>query len=108
MPGGFGDEFLYTANLLEEVPSQLEREFISEVRIEGNRRVETEAMMLELESAPGEMLSRRNVAQDIRRLWAMGKFEDIRVETERVGTGVALVYIVKERPTVRKIIVEGN
>jgi outer membrane protein insertion porin family len=102
-----GDEFMFM-HLLEEVPTQLEREFIAEVRIEGNRRVETEAMMLELESAPGEQLSRRNVAQDIRRLWAMGKFEDIRIEVERVTTGVVLVYIVKERPTVRKIIVEGN
>ena len=65
-------------------------------------------MLLELESAPGELLSRRNLAQDIRRLWAMGNFEDIRVEVERVASGVVLAYIVKERPTVRKIIVEGN
>jgi outer membrane protein insertion porin family len=107
LPGVIGDDFLVTRSL-EEVPEQLERENIAEVRIEGNRRVETEAMLLELESAPGEMLSRRNLAQDIRRLWAMGKFEDIRVEVERVSTGLVLVYIVKERPTVRKIIVEGN
>ena len=37
---------------------------IAEVRIEGNRRVETEAMMLELESGVGEFVSARNLAQE--------------------------------------------
>jgi outer membrane protein assembly factor BamA len=39
-------------------------------------------MLLELESGVGELVSARNLASDIRRLWAMGKFEDIRVQGE--------------------------
>jgi outer membrane protein insertion porin family len=38
----------------------------------------------------------------------MGKFEDIRVQGEAAVDGVILTYVVKERPTVRKIVVEGN
>ena len=106
--GAIGDEMMFRMLYLAEVPQEVYGQPIAEVRIEGNRRVETEAMMLELESGVGEFVSARNLAQDIRRLWAMGKFEDIRVEGETGPGGVVLTYIVKERPTVRKIIVEGN
>jgi outer membrane protein insertion porin family len=108
MPTGVGDDVLFRMLYLAEVPEEVYGQRIADVRIEGNRRVETEAMMLELESGVDEVVSARNLATDIRRLWAMGKFEDIRVEGELTGNGVILTYIVKERPTVRKIIVEGN
>ena len=103
-----GDDMMYRMLYLAEVPTALFGQPISEIRVEGNRRVETEAMLLELESGVGELVSTRNLASDIRRLWAMGKFEDIRVQGEASVDGVILTYVVKERPTVRKIVVEGN
>lgn len=103
-----GDDMMFRMLYLAEVPQEVYGQPIAEVRVEGNRRVETEAMMLELESGVGELVSARNLAQDIRRLWAMGKFEDVRIEGEVGPGGVTLTYIVKERPTVRKIVVEGN
>jgi outer membrane protein assembly factor BamA len=103
-----GDDLMFRMLYLAEVPAGLFGQPISEIRVEGNRRVETEAMMLELESGVGELVSARNLASDIRRLWAMGKFEDIRVQGEAAPEGVILTYLVKERPTVRKIVVEGN
>ncbi len=102
------DDMLFRALYLEEVPEDLFGQRIAEIRIEGNRRVETEAMLLELESHIDALLSSRNLAMDIRRLWAMGKFDDIRVVGEPSPRGVIVTYIVAERPTVRKIIVEGN
>ena len=81
---------------------------IVEVRFEGNRRVESEAMLLELDSNVGELVSQRKLASDLKRLWALGYFEDVRVEGELLARGVVLTYVVVERPSVRKIIVEGN
>jgi outer membrane protein insertion porin family len=106
--GAIGDEMMFRMLYLAEVPQDVYGQPIAEIRIEGNRRVEAEAMMLELESGVGELVSARNLAQDIRRLWSMGKFEDVRIEGATSPAGVILTYIVKERPTVRKIIVEGN
>jgi outer membrane protein insertion porin family len=103
-----GDDLMFRMLYLAEVPEEVYGQPIADIRVEGNRRVETEAMLLELESGVGELVSTRNLAADIRRLWAMGKFEDVRVEGELTGAGVVLTYIVKERPTVRKIIIEGN
>lgn len=81
---------------------------IVEVRFEGNRRVESEAMLLELDSNVGELVSQRKLATDLKRLWALGYFEDVAVEGELLSRGVVLTYVVTERPSVRKIVIEGN
>lgn len=103
----FADAMFFRA-VLAEVPTELYGQPIVDIRFEGNRRVESEAMLLELESGVGELVSARNIASDIKRLWGLGKFDDIRVSGELGPAGVVLVYTVKERPTIRKIVVEGN
>ena len=65
-------------------------------------------MMLELDSNVGELVASRKLANDLRRLWGLGYFEDVRVEGELTDRGVVLTYLVTERPSVRKIIIEGN
>ncbi len=93
---------------LAEVPPEIYGQPIAEIRFEGNRRVETEAMLLELDSSVGELCQARKLAADLKRLWGLGYFEDIAVEGELTAGGVVLTYVLRERPTIRKIIVEGN
>ncbi|MCH9687656.1 MAG: outer membrane protein assembly factor BamA [Deltaproteobacteria bacterium] len=93
---------------MAQVPSEIFGQPIVEIRFEGNRRVESEAMLLELESSVGELVTRGKLGTDLRRLWSLGYFEDVRVEGELTSRGVLLTYLVTERPTVRKIVVEGN
>ncbi|MCY0990178.1 outer membrane protein assembly factor BamA [Nannocystis sp. ILAH1] len=102
-----GSEFFFRA-AAAGVPQELYGQPIVDIRFEGNRRVESEAMMLELESHIEAVVNPRNLATDIKRLWGLGKFDDIRVEGELTPSGVVLTYVVKERPTIRKIVVEGN
>lgn len=101
-------EAMQRAILLAEVPGDVYGQPIAEIRFEGNRRVESEAMLLELESAAGELVNGNALAVDVRRLWAMGKFSDVTVSGALAPNGVVLTYTVKERPTIRKIIVQGN
>jgi outer membrane protein insertion porin family len=102
-----GNEFFFRA-AAAGVPQELYGQPIVDIRFEGNRRVESEAMLLELESHIDAVVNPRNLATDIKRLWGLGKFDDIRVEGELTPSGVVLTYTVKERPTIRKIVVEGN
>ena len=97
-------------NLYEFAPVQDEvwNQPISEIRFRGNRRVESEAMVLELDSNVGELVTPEKLARDLKALWALGYFEDVYVEGELSSAGAVLTFVVKERPTIRKIIVEGN
>lgn len=106
-PQVLGEEFLFQA-ATAGVPQELAGQPIIDIRFEGNRRIESEAMLLEIESGIGELVSPRNLATDVKRLWGLGKFDDVRVEGELTPSGAVLTYIVKERPTIRKIVVEGN
>ena len=98
----------FLAAVADAVPEEIYGQPIVEIRFEGNRRVENEAMMLELDSSVGELVSHRKLANDLRRLWGLGYFEDVAVDGNLTDRGVVLTYVVKERPSVRKIIVEGN
>jgi outer membrane protein insertion porin family len=99
---------MYMAQVLAQVDSSIFGQPVVEIRFEGNRRVESDAMLLELDSTVGELVTQRKLGNDLRRLWGLGFFEDVRVEGELTDRGVILTYVVQERPTVRKIIVEGN
>ncbi|MCA9694543.1 MAG: hypothetical protein KC636_33505, partial [Myxococcales bacterium] len=87
-------EGLYANLILAEVPQELYGQPIAEIRFDGNRRVESEAMNLEIDSAVGELLSARKLASDLRRLWALGKFTDVRVSGELTPAGVIVTFTV--------------
>ena len=101
-------ESLFDLLALADVPRDLYGQPIADIRFDGNRRVESEAMLLELDSSVGELVTMSKLANDLRRLWGLGKFSDVSVTGEMTAAGVVLTYVVKERPTIRKIIVEGN
>jgi outer membrane protein insertion porin family len=93
---------------LAPVQEEVWNQPIAEVRFRGNRRVESEAMLLEVDSHVGELVTPETLASDLKALWALGYFEDVYVEGELTPAGAVLTFVVKERPTIRKIIVEGN
>ncbi len=79
------------------------------VRIEGLQRIEEDTVRLNLQQGNGVPLQRDLIAEDIRRLYGLGYFEDVRVTTEPAGEGaVRLVYSFEERPIVRSVTFSGN
>lgn len=77
---------------------------VSQIRIEGNRRIETDAILEKMSIKKGQALSSERVASDIRSIFSLGFFEDIRFFDEN---GV-LVVKVKERPVVTEIVYSGS
>jgi outer membrane protein insertion porin family len=82
---------------------------IDQVQFRGNRKIEDDAIRLNLLSRKGAELDLAKVREDIRAMWKMGFFEDVDVEAELTPDGkVILTYAVKEKPSIRKILVSGN
>ncbi|MCA9809555.1 MAG: outer membrane protein assembly factor BamA, partial [Candidatus Dadabacteria bacterium] len=78
------------------------------VNIEGNKRIASEAIALNITSKVGEPLSAATVREDIKKIYNMGSFEDVSAETEDVPGGVELIYVVKEKPVVADLRIVGN
>ena len=81
---------------------------ITEVRIEGNNRIEADAIERVIKAAAGNVYSVKELSQDLKAIYAMGYFDDVRIESEEAPKGKMVIFKVKEKPTVRVIRFKGN
>ncbi len=81
---------------------------VKDVRVEGNRRVETAAVTAVISVKKGGPYDQRQVARDVKAIMKLGLFSDVTVELEGDEESPVLVYHVVERPTVREGRVAGN
>lgn len=82
-------------------------EIVSSIEIKGNRRIETAAIQSKLITKVGGPFDSETVRADIRAIFTLGYFEDIRVDEENVPGGVKLEYILKEKPIISAIEFDG-
>ena len=80
---------------------------VSAIQIEGNQRVEEDAIRLHISQRPGEPLNPDAVTNDIKAIYQMGFFENITVERRYQKGKEILVYKVKERPQVTDVKIVG-
>ena len=81
---------------------------IDRVTISGNQRVEDEAIRVRLTAQPGSTYKESVVDADVRALYKLGFFDDVRASLSQVDGQWVLNYDVHERPFVRQVRVEGN
>ncbi len=81
---------------------------VQDVRIEGNRRVEPDAIRNAISQKKGVAFDPKKVQADVRALMKLGFFSDVTVEREGSPDAPVLVYRVVERPAVREWRAEGN
>jgi outer membrane protein insertion porin family len=86
---------------------------VSKLQFRGNRKVEDDAIKVNLKTAPGVSLTQEMLREDMHTIWKMGFFEDIQVEVQEGGkgqgkTGTVVTFVLKEKPSIAKIYVAGN
>lgn len=85
-----------------------EADVIAEVRIRGNRRIETDAILARISTRAGAKYSARRVASDIREVYGLGFFRNVRVSSAESIDGRILTFEVEENPVVRQVTITGN
>jgi outer membrane protein insertion porin family len=81
---------------------------VGEVRVRGNRRIEANAIKARIASRAGEPFNPATVASDVREIYALGFFRNVRVLEEPGATGRILTFEVEENPVVRQVTITGN
>jgi outer membrane protein insertion porin family len=81
---------------------------ILSIDVAGNRRVTADDVRTYLKERVGSPFSAEALTDDVRELYASGFFDDIEVDLERRDDGVKLRLLVRERPSISKIVFEGN
>ena len=78
---------------------------VNEVRVQGNLRVEEDAVRLSIQAEQGLPFDQDVVDRDVKAIYRMGFFDDVSADFSAEGT---LTYTVKERPYVKNVEVLGN
>jgi outer membrane protein insertion porin family len=82
---------------------------VAKVQFRGNRKVEDDAIKVNLKTAPGVTLTQEVLREDVHTIWKMGYFDDIQIEVQEKGKGGAIVtFVLREKPAIAKIYVQGN
>ncbi|HYQ41934.1 MAG TPA: outer membrane protein assembly factor BamA [Polyangiaceae bacterium] len=81
---------------------------LQKIEVLGNRRVTAADVLTYVRERVGQPFKPETLTQDVRELWNSGFFDDIEVDLERHDEGVALRFVVRERPSISAITFEGN
>jgi len=86
------------------IPSLAQAEVVSEIRIEGNQRIETSAIETYMGLERGEDATQYDIDLALKRLYDTGFFADISLDQ----TGGVVTATVKENPSINRVAFEGN
>ncbi len=79
-----------------------------DVAVTGTILIPESTILNSLENNVGGLYNKESIAKDIQRIYDIGFFSDIQVETRDTEEGIALTFLVKERPIISRIEFEGN
>ena len=109
-----GRDFKDLSSKMKEVANDiggtvLERPKVGEIKIEGNKRIQREAILNKMQMKTGSPYSKSALSDDIREIYSMGYFDDVQIKAEENPKGEMDLYVtLKERPSIKKINIEGN
>jgi outer membrane protein insertion porin family len=99
---------LFTSgNVARADVSQYDGLDISEVVVEGVRRIDEDAVIEKMRSQVKSRFSASVVSGDLRVLWGTGFFRDVQIYVEQGTTGVKVTVVVAEKPSIRKVTLSG-
>ena len=84
------------------------REKVAEVIITGNKRIESEAIKKIMKTNKGDIYLAKHVQDDLKSIYKMGYFGDVRVESSSTPRGQVVTFRVAENETIRNIRIKGN
>ena len=78
------------------------------IRVEGANRVGTDTILRVMESRVGEEFDPAKIRADVKAIYRMGYFSDVKIDAKDEPGGLRLVVLVVEKPIVSSIVIEGN
>lgn len=104
LSGIFLAAFLSAAGVVTPAAAQSAPGIISEIRVEGNQRIEAETVRSYMKLAVGDRYDPERVDRSLKSLFSTGLFADINMRRE----GSVLIVTVVENPIINRIAFEGN
>ena len=99
--------FTLTLFLIATSHGRAQESLISAIEVVGTSELNASQILVTLESRMGQTVDRQRIIQDIKNIYQMGLFHNVRVETEQQEAGFLLRFVVTERPRVQTLRFSG-
>jgi len=96
-----------SAPITTPVTTPAPAKLVTAIEIKGNKAISTNVVISKMKSKIGSPYQENIVSDDLKRLYLLGFFSDIKIDTEDYNDGVKIIVTVQERPIIDKIIFSG-
>ena len=80
---------------------------VASIAPEGNERIDAGAILQKISTKPGDIYDPTTLRQDLKAVFAMGYFDNVEIEAKDTETGKKIIFRVKEKPLVGKVVITG-
>lgn len=88
--------------------AESEGRIVKLVKVNGNRAISTETVVTRIKTKLGEPFSQAVLNDDLKRLYATEYFSDVSIDVADYEDGVAVTFMVQEKPVIGEIVFKGN
>jgi outer membrane protein insertion porin family len=78
------------------------------IDVKGNRRIEKDAIRGAMQTREGDLLSPIRLRDDLKAIYKMGYFTDVKFDVADTPEGMVLTVLVEEKPAIKEILTKGN
>ncbi|MBM3244983.1 MAG: outer membrane protein assembly factor BamA [Candidatus Omnitrophica bacterium] len=83
------------------------QKIVTGIEIKGNKSISTNTIISKMRTKIGAPYQETVISDDLKRLYLLGYFSDIKIDTEDYKNGLRVVIRVEERPIISKITFQG-
>jgi len=91
------------AAVVEKAPARL----VTAVEVKGNKSISSNTIISKMKTRVGQPYQDNIISDDLKRLYLLGFFSDIKINSEDYKDGVKVIVAVEERPIIEKITFSG-
>lgn len=81
---------------------------ITAIVVRGNENISIDLIISQIASNLGDVFSKENIEKDMKAVFDLGYFKDVRIKLESFRDGYKVVFVVVENLPIKEISIEGN
>lgn len=81
---------------------------ITAIVVQGNENISLDLIISQIASNLGDVFSKENIEKDMKAVFDLGYFKDVRIKLESFRDGYKVVFVVVENLPIKEINIEGN
>ncbi|MDD4939566.1 MAG: outer membrane protein assembly factor BamA [Candidatus Omnitrophica bacterium] len=84
-------------------PEGTSGKLVTAIEIKGNKSISSNTIVSKIKTKTGSPYQEAVISDDLKRLYLLGYFSDIKIDTEEYNKGLKVIITVSERPVIDKI-----